>query len=130
MSETIILAIISGLFTLAGTIITVLSSAAKTRREHNNRLTVIERKVDDHIAENRQDIAVQTRQRILRYANDVRRGVEFSRECWESILVDITSYKSYVADHPKFKNEICVHAVDFLLNNYDILLEQNGFAPD
>lgn len=130
MSETVILALISGAFTLCGTIVTVLSSAAKTRREQNNRLDVMEEKLDMHISDGKRESAVQTRQRILRYSNDVRRGIEFSLECWESVLIDITSYKVYVAENPDFKNEICVHAIDFLLNKYDTLLETNGFAPD
>ncbi len=128
MSDTVLVALISGGVTLIGTMITVFANALKTRKESNNRLDKIESKLDGHIKADERESATQCRSRILRFCNDVRRGLEFTKDFWDTIMIDITFYSTYTAKNPDFKNQVCVHAVEYLENKYDELLETNGFA--
>ena len=128
MTETIKVALISGAVTLIGTIITVVTNAVKSRRENNNRLNIIEAKIDSHIEADEKESATMCRSRILRFANDVRRGLDFSKDYWDTIMIDITNYSIYTSEHPDFKNQVCVHAIKMLEDQYDELMIKNGFA--
>lgn len=128
MSDSVLVALISSGVTLLGTIVTVLSNAAKSRRENKDRLDLIESKLDKHIADGEKDAAVVCRSRILRFADDVRRGQSFTKEYWDTILMDITAYTAYTALHPDFRNSVCTHAIELLENRYDELNETNSFA--
>ena len=128
MSDTVLVTIISGIITLAGTMITVFSNSVRTRRENKDRLDQIERKLDKHIADNEKESATVCRSRILRFANDVRHGNEFTKDYWDTIMIDVTEYTKYTDDHPDFKNKVCIHAIELLERKYDELLLSNGFV--
>ena len=128
MSDTVIVALISGGVTLIGTMITVFTNALKTRKENNNRLDKIEAKIDSHIEADEKESAVMCRSRILRFANDVRRGLDFSKDYWDTIMIDITEYGKYTSAHPDFKNAVCLHAIKMLETEYDRLLTENSFT--
>ena len=128
MSDTVLVALIGGFVPLIGTIITVLSNAAKTRKENNSRLDKIESKIDSHIASDAKESAVMCRSRILRFANDVRRGLDFSKDYWDTIMIDITDYQKFTSEHPDFRNAVCLHAIKMLEDSYDELLANNSFT--
>lgn len=128
MSDTVLVAMISGGMTLIGTMITVFTNALKTRRENNERLDKIEKKIDSHIEADEKESAVMCRSRILRFANDVRRGLDFSKDYWDTIMIDITDYQNYTGEHPDFKNAVCMHAIKMLEDEYDRLLTKNSFT--
>lgn len=127
MSDTVLVALIGSAVSLLGTVITVLTNAAKNRRENNLRLDQIEGKLDKHISDNERESAVVCRSRILRFADDVRRGLTFTKEYWDTILLDITFYSNYTAQHPDFRNAVCLHAIELLENRYDELIGTNTF---
>lgn len=62
--------------------------------------------------------AINSRVRILCFADDIRHGAEKSKESFDQCLCDITNYEQYCADHPKFKNEIAVMAIKEIKNTY------------
>ena len=130
MSDVVIVALISGGLPLIGTIVTVLVTAIGNRKALSKEVKDVKKTVEEHIEDNKKDSAVQARARILRFRNDLRHGNSFDEDYWNAILRDITDYNNYCDSHPKFPNEICLHAISFIEKKYDELLYINGFEID
>ena len=75
----------------------------------------------------KEDHAIQCRQRILCFSDDLIHGVEHSREYYDSILQDITEYDYYSDQHPGFKNSITGQAAKNILKHYETHMWQKDF---
>lgn len=71
--------------------------------------------------------ALEARRRILRFADECRRKEKHSEEYWNNILEDITAYKDYCEEHPKFENEKAVIAMSLIEGIYKQCYETNDF---
>lgn len=60
-------------------------------------------KLEDQFHEN---MAIEARDRILRFGDEVSHGMNHSRDHFQQVMVDITFYNQYCDDHPKFKNNM------------------------
>lgn len=138
MDSAVLVALISGAMTLLGTIITVLSSAASNRKKTEKRVDELERQQKTQYDQLKEDIKATNerieandittrRQRITRFATEVRRGDEFPKEDWDSVKIDCDVYEEYGESHPKFPNGVCNAAIRFLNRRYDELMETDGF---
>lgn len=69
-------------------------------------------KVEEEVVKLREDVeekdAIACRTRILRFGDEAVHKMKHSREHFEQILRDITSYEEYCSDHPKFRNNQAV----------------------
>jgi len=99
MSDTIIVAIISAAVTLGGTIITIITTAISNRRKTILRIDDVDKKLDSHIQEEEWANAKQCRTRILRFNDEICRGVKFSENHFEDILEDIDAYEAFCEKH-------------------------------
>ncbi len=71
--------------------------------------------------------AVNARIRILDASDQIRRKVKHSEEYFNQINDDITLYNKYCDDHPGFKNNRAVHAIENINRVYAKALEENDF---
>lgn len=74
-----------------------------------------------------EDQAINSRVRILRFADEIYLNTKHSKEHFDQILSDITAYKTYCETHPDFKNEITVQAIKVIEKVYSKCLEHRSF---
>ena len=67
------------------------------------------------------------RRRILRCADEIRSKVKHSKEYFDDILADISFYKNYCKENPKFENEKAVMAIEMIEETYKKCLRENNF---
>lgn len=82
-----------------------------------------ERQDDERI----KDKALDARRRILQFADEIRRGDRHSHEHFDNVLEDISYYKQYCEDHPKFKNEKAVMSIKIIEDVYEKCARENDF---
>ena len=73
------------------------------------------------------DDADDCRTRILRFGDELRRGVEHSEEFFNQILDDISDYERYCTEHPEYKNSKAVNAIAEIDKVYQRCMEKNSF---
>ena len=78
------------------------------------------------LADEQRDIE-QRRVRILRFGEEILRGIRHTKEHFDQALSDITDYNNYCDTHRDFKNQITVHAAANILQTYDKCMEEGGF---
>lgn len=89
-------------------LVTALISANQRRKDRNDdiskKLDGIEKKLDDHIAENEMQFMLQDRARIIAFADECRRKIQHSAEAFDDISRSIDEYQTYCDNHKSFKN--------------------------
>ena len=83
--------------------------------------------LDSHITADAEKDAKQARRRIIVFSDECRRGMLHSSEHFDSILDDITFYRQYCDDHPKFRNEKAAHSIKYIDDVYDKTKRDNAF---
>ena len=73
------------------------------------------------------DDADACRTRILRFADELRRGVEHSEEFFNQILDDVSDYEHYCLEHPNYKNNKAGNAIAEIDKVYQKCMEKNSF---
>ena len=72
--------------------------------------------------------AVNSRVRILRFADEMMEGKRHSKDSWDQVMgSDVTDYENYCATHPDFKNSQTAATVEYLKKNYIERLEKHDF---
>lgn len=77
--------------------------------------------------ENGEDKATTCRYRILRFDDEIRHGTRHSKEHFDQILEDITEYERYCNDHPDYKNNKAVLAIENIKRVYQICTNEGTF---
>ena len=67
------------------------------------------------------------RTRILRFVDELRRGVGHSEEFYNQILEDITDYENYCATHEGYKNGKAENAIRHIKEEYNRCFENDDF---
>ena len=103
-------------------------------KEMLDRLDAVEKKInnieerdleqDKKLEEERVKAA---RRRILRCADEIRSKVKHSKEFFDDILADISFYKNYCKENPKFENEKAVMAIELIEETYKRCLREDDF---
>lgn len=81
---------------------------------------------DDRHLRNRKD-ADDARRHILAASDAVRHGELHSKEWWDQLNEDITDYNTYCDQHPDYKNNRAVQAIENLNRVYAKRLAKNDF---
>lgn len=71
--------------------------------------------------------AKAVRRRILRCADEIRSKVKHSQEYFDDMLSDISFYKQYCKENPKFENEKAVIAMKIIEETYERCHKNNDF---
>ena len=64
---------------------------------------------------------------ILRFVDELRRGVGHSEEFYNQILEDITDYENYCATHEGYKNGKAENAIRHIKEEYNRCFENDDF---
>ncbi len=104
-----------------------MAGVKKDIADLSTKLTGVKSDLDAMKDENREDKVKAARIRILRSADEVYQGVRHSKEYFDDILDDITCYNTYCREHPEFKNEKTVIAVQRIEAVYKHCLENHDF---
>ncbi len=67
------------------------------------------------------------RRRILRCSDEIRAKQRHSEEYFNDVMDDITYYKTYCNEHPKFQNEKAVLAIRLVERTYEKCIQDNDF---
>lgn len=68
-----------------------------------------------------------SRSHILRFGDELRRGVPHSKEHFDQILLDISKYEHYCENHPDYPNGKAIATITQIKNTYQKCLEENNF---
>lgn len=86
----------------------------------DSKIEEVNRKIDEN------DIKIK-RERILDFADSVRRGVNHSEESYIQILDDITKYNKYCDEHPEFENKRTVLASQIIEESHKEKMKNNSY---
>lgn len=67
------------------------------------------------------------RARILRFGDEILHGIPHSKEHYDQILLDISTYENYCVDHPKYKNNVAVATIKYIEKKYQEHLIDDSF---
>ena len=84
-------------------------------------------KLNTHIQKSEEESILSSRQRILRFSDEVTMGILHSKEAFVDILSEIDKYEDYCMEHPHFPNNRCVLACQNIKDVYKERLERNDF---
>lgn len=138
MSDTVLVAIVAGMFSLLGGVVTIIPTIIANRKktqdsikEYNEktdrRIEKIQATLDAHIREGEDEQARNQRYRILRFYDEMCEGRNHSESHFEDILDDIDGYKQYCATHPEFRNSRGEVAMEYIKTAYGKVKSKGGF---
>lgn len=78
-----------------------------------------------HAAEER--YAVDCRTRILRFGDEILHSEKHSKEHFDQILRDITTYEQYCETHPEFENNTAVLTAKKIKETYQECMTEHSF---
>lgn len=97
-----------GLLTVVYSLVQLILNRIWSKKDEKNglkrALIELEKKLDDHIAEQELSSMKQARIRIIRLADDIRRGVPVSHEMLDNGIDDVDTYLAFCDSHPNFQN--------------------------
>ena len=85
------------------------------------------KKLDDHIEESEERKADNYKSRVLRFNNELVRGLGHTEEDYNEILDIIWKYENYCKTHENYQNNKMPHAIKNVERMYDEMLKTNGF---
>lgn len=97
--------------------IDTLSKKVESLEEHD-------KEQDKQLNEER---AKAARRRILRCADEIRSKIRHSQEFFNDVLDDISFYKKYCKENPKFENEKAVIAIKLIEETYEKCHKEDDF---
>ena len=71
--------------------------------------------------------ATNRRTRILEFGDEILHEVDYSKEHWDSILMDISEYEHYCDDHPHYMNNVAKATIKHIKHMYDKHLDDDSF---
>lgn len=101
----------------------VLKELADVKKEQQE----TRKRLDDHVNLADERRADDHRARILRFNNELIRGLPHTREDYIDILADIDYYENYCRTHKEYENGRAVHAIANINRLYDEHLHRGDF---
>ena len=87
----------------------------------------IKKDVSDIREEAKEREATNRRARILEFGDEILHEVDYSKEHWDSVLMDISAYEHYCDDHPHYMNNVAKATIKHIKHMYDKHLEEDSF---
>jgi nitrogen fixation/metabolism regulation signal transduction histidine kinase len=87
----------------------------------------IKKDVSDIREEAKEREATNRRSRILEFGDEILHDVDYSKEHWDSILMDCSEYENYCDDHPHYMNNVAKATIKHIKHMYDKHLEEDSF---
>ena len=115
-----------GAFTGSG-VCGVIIAVLQRKWSQHDKLDAISHALNKHIKNDDERHIKQCRRRILRFNDELIRGVKHTKEHFNDILEDITEYGRYCEEHRDFKNEKAVEAIANVKRVYRECEKHNSF---
>lgn len=87
----------------------------------------IKKDVVDIREEAKEREATSRRTRILEFGDEILHEVDYSKEHWDSVLMDISAYEHYCDDHPHYMNNVAKATIKHIKHMYDKHLDEDSF---
>ena len=100
---------------------------AKEVKCMRNDLVGVHKELDDLKKREELKDADATRNRILRFDDELRQHVKHSKEYFDQMLEDIDGYLEFCREHEKYQNSKADSAIKHILKCYDKVKEENDF---
>lgn len=138
MSDVVRVALISGVFSLLGIVVTVIptiianrkktqESIKQTTEAMEKRIDRLQTSYDAHVKDYEAAKASSQRYRILRFYDEVCDNQRHSESHFEDILQDIDEYENYCKHHEDYKNNRGHVAMEYIKELYGKLKVSGGF---
>lgn len=94
-----------------------------------NSIDELRREIDKMKTDEEQKEIKSARRRILRFNDELlnQRDLKHSKEMFDDVIDDASTYKSYCLTHPEFQNGKAVLAIENVERVYRKCLEENTF---
>ena len=83
--------------------------------------------VSDIREEAKEREATNRRTRILEFGDEILHEVDYSKEHWDQILLDITAYENYCDDHIHYMNNVAKATIKHIKDKYQKHLQEDSF---
>lgn len=90
-------------------------------------VTDIKKDVGDIRDEAKEREATNRRTRILEFGDEILHEVDYSKEHWDQILLDITEYENYCDEHIHYMNNVAKATIRHIKDMYDKHLREDSF---
>ena len=87
----------------------------------------IKKDVADIREEAKEREATNRRTRILEFGDEILHDVDYSKEHWDSVLMDISAYENYCDDHPRYMNNVARATIRHIKDMYQKHLLNDDF---
>lgn len=87
----------------------------------------IKKDVTDIREEAKEREATNRRARILEFGDEILHEIDYSKEHWDNVLLDITAYEHYCDDHPHYMNNVAKATIRHIKHMYDKHLTEDSF---
>lgn len=93
----------------------------------NKEVQGIKKDVADIREEAKEREATNRRARILEFGDEILHEVDYSKEHWDSVLMDCSAYEHYCDDHPHYMNNVAKATIKHIKHMYAKHLEDDSF---
>lgn len=93
----------------------------------NDKISDLESSINEIKDQQGVDRAVTWRIRILRFNEELLRNQRHSKESFDQVMDDITSYNFYCHEHPNFENAKAVMAIQNIRKAYQKCMDDRDF---
>lgn len=93
----------------------------------NKEIKDVKKDVADIREEAKEREATNRRARILEFGDEILHEVDYSKEHWDSVLMDISAYEHYCDDHPHYMNNVAKATIRHIKHMYDKHLNEDTF---
>lgn len=90
-------------------------------------ISTIKNRIDDLQENINQNEAINCRNRILQFGDEILHGMLHSKDRFDQTFIDIKTYNNYCNEHPNFENNVTGMTVERIKNVYRELLKKNDF---
>lgn len=83
--------------------------------------------VSDIREEAKEREATNRRTRILEFGDEILHGINYSKEHFDNVLMDISAYENYCDDHPHYMNHVAKATIKHIKEVYQEHLKNDSF---
>ncbi|MDE6260395.1 MAG: hypothetical protein K2M42_05970 [Oscillospiraceae bacterium] len=113
-----------------GDVLAKLDELSKAQEEMQKKLNELEARLNEHIRTDDNREADAHRTRILRFNNELLRGIPHTKEMFIQVLAEIDAYEDYCDAHEDYSNNRAVLAIANIRENYLERLRERDFLQD
>jgi hypothetical protein len=110
-----------------GEVMKEIGGLKKEMGKVNQEVKYIKKDVSDIREEAKEREATNRRSRILEFGDEILHDVDYSKEHWDSILMDCSEYENYCDEHPHYMNNVAKATIKHIKHMYDKHLEEDTF---